>query len=83
MKKEIRKAVSRLRRAQDAVFTRKASKCNALDITSHFTSSTLNYWAIYCHVDENCQHWIISHDDTAEEIENTLQEVAEFISYHV
>ena len=54
MKREVKKAVTRIRKAQDAVFNGKVEKCHCicLDVeTRHVGSRTLHaWWTVYVHI---------------------------------
>lgn len=54
MKKELKQAISRIRKAQDAVFNGKAEKCHSISVdcdTRYKDSRTLQaWWTVYAHV---------------------------------
>ena len=89
MKREVKKAVSRIRRAQDAVLNNKVSGCHCMSIDCSIidreSEQVRAWWTIFCHRDddpEKCRSWRLA-DDDLESIDKTLQEVGEYLNYQV
>ena len=64
MKKELKQAVSRIRKAQDAVFSHKVAQCHCMSVDcntlTHEDGQVITWWTIFCHKDsdpEKCRSW--------------------------
>ncbi len=93
MKRELKKAVTRIRKAQDAVFNNKVEKCPSLSIHcnslwSRTNGVLMNWWTVFAHVgeheaDRTCRSWTFADDSTPEDIEGLLHELSEYIGHAV
>lgn len=89
MKREVKQAISRIRKAQDAVYNNKVEKCRCMSIDcnrlEHVDGKRVNWWTVFCHNDddpEKCQSWRIA-DDDIESIADTLKAIAEYIEHEI
>ena len=89
MKREVKQALSSIRRAQDAVYNNKVSECRCMSVDcnslEHEDGKVVTWWTIFCHKDsdpEKCRSWRLA-DDDLESIDKTLQEVGEYLNYQV
>ena len=89
MKRELKQAVSRIRKAQDAVYNHKVAGCHCMSVDCntliHEDGQAVTWWTIFCHKDsdpEHCRSWRLA-DDDLESIDKTLQEVGEYLNYQV
>ena len=88
MKREVKKAMSRIRKAQDAVYNN-ATECSSLSVDNNslkdYEGKVKNWWTIFVHREDDPQHcrsWRVA-DDDLESIESTLQEISEYMNYQV
>ena len=89
MKREVKQALSRIRRAQDAVYNNKVSECRCMSVDcnslEHEDGKVVTWWTIFCHKDsdpEKCRSWRVA-DDAPEDIDITLQQISEYIEHAV
>ena len=88
MKREVKKAMSRIRKAQDAVYNN-ATECSSMSVENNslkdYEGKVKNWWTIFVHREDDPQHcrsWRVANDDL-ESIESTLQEISEYMNYQV
>ena len=89
MKREVKQALSRIRKAQDAVYNHKVAGCHCMSVDCNTLiqedGQAVTWWTIFCHKDsdpEHCRSWRLA-DDDLESIDKTLQEVGEYLNYQV
>ena len=75
MTREVKKAVTRIRRVQDAVYNNKLGICHSMSIHTN----TL----VRCDGAKACRSWTFADDSTAEDIEGILKELSEYIEHEV
>jgi hypothetical protein len=82
MKRHIKSAITRLRKAQDKVFNHKEGDCYAIDISAH-NDDTVVFYSIYCLVGPLCQSFYISPKDSEESVNGILDDVSKFVGFEV
>lgn len=89
MKREIKKALTRVRRAQDAAANGKVEFIEAMSVDTNSRIDSkgerLQWWTIYVHKSTDpkfCQHFSM-HDNNPEEAEPMLAALSEYMNYPV
>ena len=82
MKRHIKQAVTRLRKAQDKVFNHKEGDCYAIDISAHNDRDVV-YYSIYCLVGSICRGFFINPNDSEESVNDILADVSKFVGFEV
>ena len=91
MTREVKKAVSRIRRVQDAVYNNKVGICHSMSIHTNTLvrcdGEVMTWWTVFAHQGEPpakaCRSWTFADDSTAEDIEGILKELSEYIEHEV
>ena len=91
MKREVKQALSRIRRAQDAVYNNKVGICHSMSIHTNTLvrcdGEVMTWWTVFAHQGEPpakaCRSWTFADDSTAEDIEGILKELSEYIEHEV
>lgn len=91
MKREVKKAVSRIRKAQDAVYNNKVERCHSMSIHTNtlvrLDGEVMTWWTVFAHQGEPpakaCRSWTFADDSEPEQIEKILQELSEYIEHEV
>lgn len=89
MKKELRQALSRLRKAQDAIFNNKLEGDPSLEIIAHGAKLSGASWATICahqHNGVKCENTIICYIDenyTPEKMNEELEKISAFLNYTI
>lgn len=82
MKRYIKQAVTRLRKAQDKVFNHKEGDCYSIDIMA-LNNGNAVFYAIYCLSDSLCQRFSITPNDSEESVNDMLADVSKFVGFEV
>lgn len=91
MKREVKKAVTRIRKVQDAVYNNKCGMCHAISLHTnsleYSDGKMTTWWTVFANQGtppaKECRSWTFADDNTPEEIEKILQELSEYISHEV
>ena len=91
MTREVKKAVTRIRRVQDAVYNNKVGICHSMSIHTNTLvrcdGEVMTWWTVFAHQSEPpakaCRSWTFADDSTAEDIEGILKELSEYIEHEV
>ena len=91
MTREVKKAVTRIRRVQDAVYNNKVGICHSMSIHTNTLvrcdGEVMTWWTVFAHQGEPpakaCRSWTFADDSTAEDIEGILKELSEYIEHEV
>ena len=91
MKREVKKAVTRIRKAQDAVYNNKVERCHSMSIHTNtlvrVDGEVMTWWTVFAHQGEPpakaCRSWTFADDSTPEDIERILAELSEYIEHEV
>ena len=85
MKREVKKAITRCRKAQDAVLNNMVEHCHCMSIDCSVLPDFRAWWTIFIHRDddpEKCQSWRIADDDLGS-IDKTMREIAMYLQIAV
>ena len=89
MKREVKKAITRCRKAQDAVLNNMVEHCHCMSIDcsviDHEGEKVRAWWTVFIHRDddpEKCQRWRIADDDLGS-IGKTMREIAMYLQIAV
>ena len=91
MTREVKKAVTRIRRVQDKVFNYRIEKCHSMSIHTNtlvrVDGEVMTWWTVFAHQGEPpakaCRSWTFADDSTADDIENILTELSEYIEHEI
>ena len=78
MKRELKKAISTIRKIQDAVFNNAVSRDCSISVNCSQNINGLKWWTIYAHNNMDCRHWIFDESDI-EQIDKIVSEIEEYI----
>ena len=90
MKREVKKALSRIRKMQDAVADGKVANVTCMSVDTNSRQEWCDekrhqWWTIYIHRDDasdKCRSYRVAPDDL-ESIPETLKKIAEYIGHEV
>ena len=85
MTRELKKAINRIRKAQDASFNGKTS-CTAMTIlfsSLNRPDEPLCWFSIFCHCGDEVKSFTIGTSSTHEDIDGALNGISDFIGYPV
>lgn len=89
MTKQLRNAIRRIRKAQDAVFEHKVEICHCLELDAstivYSGGSESEYWTVYAHRkgDKSVGSWMFDNSDTQEALDEVLRELSDYIGFEV
>ncbi len=91
MKREVKKAVTRIRKAQDAVYNNKCGRCHSMSVDTNTlireNGEVSTWWTVFAFQGEPpamaCRSWTFADDSEPEQIDRVLQELSEYIQHEV
>lgn len=89
MTRALRNAISRIRKAQDAVFEHKVEGCHCLELDAstivYSEGNESEYWSVYAHGkgDKKVESWMINTGDSQEALDEVLRELSDYIGFEV